>query len=247
MALTPAITNNYDYVELYLGKQDVIVTNDLGRDVDHLELVYLGGYFGEVREYDGIADSASGVVNLSRDRVIQTKQMEATDTFVAGQIVFFLPGGSSAAGLIRATPESGSIPVGRCTGFGGSGGAHTYVEFKYEPLIQYASSIIGQVVKSVETEITADATAGVLINIPVGAKIIDATVLCTATVGGGTMQLKTGAVTPAIISDAIACDTDEILSRAGQIKHSNRIVGVDGVKIFSAAAGDRGIVNTYYL
>jgi len=245
MTLTAVPANNFDYVEPCLDVFQVEVTNNLGRDVDELELVYLDGYFGEVRNFPLIADGEKGMINIKPYRVQQTKQMEATDTFVVGEEIYFLPGGSSAAGLLRATPEPGSIAIGKITAFGGTGGATTDVSF-----IAYLARTgipIGQGLKVVETAIVADASAGIVVNIPLGAKIIDATVLCTAAVALETMQVKTGAGTPAVITDAIDCITDEILARAGTIDDSTRVVGADGVKIFAASAAGRGIVHVYYI
>lgn len=245
MALTPVQANNFDYVEPYLNVFQVEVTNNLGRDVDELELVYLDGYFGEVRNFPSIADGESGMINIKPYRVQQTKQMKATDTFVVGATVYFLPGGSSAEGLLRATPEPGSIPVGGVTEFGGTGGATTHVSFM--AYLARTGIPIGQGLKAAETAIIADASAGIIVDIPLGAKIIDATVLCTTAVALETMQVKTGAGTPAVITDAIDCITDEILARAGTIDDSTRVVGADGVKIFAASAAGRGIVHVYYI
>ena len=106
---------NFNFEEAKLGQTQVIVNNDLGRAVDHLELVLLNAYFGEVREFDGIADSADGVINIDSDREIGTDQINTGDTFVVGDVVFFEPGGSSAAGTLRSTTGTGNAPVGVLT------------------------------------------------------------------------------------------------------------------------------------
>lgn len=106
---------NYNFEEAEVDVTQIEVENDLGRAVEHLELVYLGGYFGEVRAFDGIADGARGIININPNRLIGTTQIEITDTFVLDAALFFNPGGSVAAGELEDTTASGSIEVGIVT------------------------------------------------------------------------------------------------------------------------------------
>ncbi len=106
---------NFNFTETKVGAKQVLVTNDLSRTVDHLELVLLDAYFGEVREFEGIADSASGYINIDADREIATTQINTGDTFVVGNVIYFEPGGSSAAGELRAASGSGRAAVGIVT------------------------------------------------------------------------------------------------------------------------------------
>ena len=58
MAFTQADVNEHDFSEVTLSDKQPLVTNNLGRAVDPFVLVLLDGWFREVREYDGIADTA---------------------------------------------------------------------------------------------------------------------------------------------------------------------------------------------
>jgi hypothetical protein len=91
--------------------------------------------------------------------------------------------------------------------------------------------------------------AGIAADIPVGAEIFGATVVCTRANGSGSMQIKTGAGSPVDISDAIICATDKAVTYAGEIDDANavNIVGADGIKVFANAAADGGIVYIHYL
>ena len=138
MAFIIANENEYGFSEITEGGGgDVqpLITNSEGRTVLPFEIVLQGTfpfYCGEVREYNGIADSSQGRINIEHRRVIRTKQMEATDTFVVGAKVYFSPGGAGAAGLIidEASKSAGDIEYGVCEGFGGSAGAHTYIDVR---------------------------------------------------------------------------------------------------------------------
>lgn len=143
MAFTEAQVNTWDFSEVTEGGGGDIqpeITNGDTRDYDPFEIVLNGAapfYVGEVRDADGILASASGRVNIDSRRVIRTKQMEATDTFVVGAVVYFHPGGNSAAGVIvdLASKLAGDIEFGICEGFGGAATAHTYIDvrpFAYE-------------------------------------------------------------------------------------------------------------------
>lgn len=95
--------------------------------------------------------------------------------------------------------------------------------------------------------VTATAVAGLSVTIPEGAKILDVIVIATATNGSGSMTVKTGADTPSSITDAITCDTDKEVNRAGTIDDAYNVVTSDGVKVFSNGADDRGIVHILYM
>lgn len=129
---TPVPVNAYDFSELTLNDKQPLVSNGLGRAVLLAELVYLGGYFGDVTDQDGIADSADGRINIDSDRTIRTEQIEATDTFTVGSTLWFVSGGAGAAGTLEdADPGSGTrVAVGIITGEEGTGGAQTAVSFR---------------------------------------------------------------------------------------------------------------------
>ena len=105
---------NFNFEEAKVGQKQVVVNNTYGRTLDHLELVLLNGYFGEVREFDGIAAGADGVINIDSDREIATSQIGTSDTFVVGAILYFLPS-SSVAGKLRSASGTGRAAVGIVT------------------------------------------------------------------------------------------------------------------------------------
>lgn len=94
---------------------------------------------------------------------------------------------------------------------------------------------------------TVSGSAGVEADIPMGAEIIGVTVICKKSNVSGTMTVKTGADTPADITDAIACETDKAVDYAASIDDAYSIVGADGVKIFGNGAADYGDVYITYL
>ena len=237
---------NYDFQVREVGPE-VVVTNNLGRTALHKEIVYLGGVLGVVEEFGGIANGATGrITPLSADMEITTAQVDATDTFTAGNDIYFLSGGSGAAGTLVDTPTTATVPAGKVTAEFGNGGAQTAVVFR--PFNQGGEAAPGRYAKVVETAITADATAGVVVPLPLGAKIIDMWAIATATSGSGSVTLKTGAGSPATIATAIALATDQAVSRlAAGVDDTKLIVGADGIKLFTAGATDRGLVYIQYI
>jgi len=111
----------------------------------------------------------------------------------------------------------------------------------------WTQSNISAALRVSKTSITATAVAGIAVDIPVGAKIIDAHVVCTSSNGSGTMQVKTGATSPSAITDAMDCNTEGAIDRAATIDDAYNLVGADGVKIFSNGALDRGDVYIEYI
>ena len=90
---------------------------------------------------------------------------------------------------------------------------------------------------------------GIEADIPVGAEIIGATTVCFRTNGSGTMQVMTGAVVPVAITDAMVCATDKAVIYAAEIDDASSVnfVGSDGIKVFSNAWNDGGIVYIHYI
>jgi len=139
MAMTEVKNNAYDFSEATdgtgLGDMQVLATNTQGRDALPFEILMQSTapfYCGEIREADGIANSASGRVNIEHRRVIRTAQILTTATFADKVEVYFQPGGAGAAGQIvpLANKAAGSIKFGRVVAFGGSAGAHTWLEIR---------------------------------------------------------------------------------------------------------------------
>lgn len=90
-------------------------------------------------------------------------------------------------------------------------------------------------------------SGGVEVDIPTGARIIDAHVICTNTNGGGTMTIKTGATVPVTISDAMTCAVNDTIARASTIDWTYGVVGADGIKIFANSDDDSGDVYITYV
>ncbi|KKM25195.1 hypothetical protein LCGC14_1597470 [marine sediment metagenome] len=127
---TPVPVNDFDFSEVSVNDKTPLITNNLGRAVTVAELVYLGGYFGDVIEQDGIANSADGRINIDSDRIIRTEQIEVTDTFTVGNTIWFVSGGAGAAGTLEDTNTGTDYAAGIITAEGGTGGAQTFVEFR---------------------------------------------------------------------------------------------------------------------
>ena len=125
---------NYNFEEAVVSNKQVTVTNNLGRAVEHLELVLLNGYFGEVRDFDGIADSAIGHINIDSDREIGTTQIDTGDTFNVGDPIYFEPGGSTVAGKLRAASATGNAAVGIITK------VNAGVAITFKPFVQRTSA-----------------------------------------------------------------------------------------------------------
>ena len=162
---TPVPVNLFDFSEVSVNDKQPLITNNLGRDVTIAELVYLGGYFGDVVDQDGIANAADGRINIDSDRIIRTEQMEATDTFTVGSTLWFVAGGSGAAGVLEDANTGTDYAAGIITGSGGTGGAQTYVEFR--PFAQRldAADVSAQVIIN---------TAGIATNVTdIGTNVTD--------------------------------------------------------------------------
>ena len=162
---TPVPVNLFNFSMPKENDKHPLITNNLGRDTTIAELVYLGGYFGDVVEQDGIANTETGRINIDSNRIIRTEQMLATETFVVGATLWFVAGGSGAAGDLQDSNTGTDYAAGIITGFGGSAGAHTYVEFR--PFAQRldAADVSAQVIIN---------TAGIATNVTdIGTNVTD--------------------------------------------------------------------------
>lgn len=129
MAMTEAKVN-FNFEESTVDAKQVLVTNDLGFDVSHLELVLINGYFGEVKEFDGIANGATGYINIDSDRTIGTTQIDTGDTFVVDSPVYF----HVANKVLEATSAAGNVAVGICTKINNG------VSVEFRPFVQRTSA-----------------------------------------------------------------------------------------------------------
>ena len=245
MAFTQADVNEYNFSEVKSNDKQVLVTNNLGRTALQYELVYLGGYFGEVLEYGGIANGATGYINIDCDRIIRTQQIEATDTFTVGNPLYFAPGGSSAAGKLVDASAASSIKVGIITGEEGTGGAQTAVEFR--PVLDKKAGSNG--VKSLVYKVASSAATALPIpGLHEGDEIVGVAVICTASNTSGTLVIEDGAGND--ITDGIACATDTNVDYAATINDAYSTLPATGAAVISVggtAANTRGIVIIDYI
>jgi len=229
MAFTQAAVNDYNFSEVTESDKQITVTNSLGRTAKYAELVNLGGYFGEVREFAGIANGATGRINVNSERTIRTQQVEATTTFTVGSKVYFLSGGSSAAGKLYGVETLNAVPVGVCTAEGGSGGAQTYVEFR--PYAQ--NNLDAKEVKQLVYEVTTGAAAIVVPTLKQGDEIVDVMVIATGASTNGTIKITDGT---SDITNAMTCAVDKTIARAGTIDDAKSVLPAAGATI--VCAGD---------
>jgi len=227
------VSANYGFLEKFVNEKQVLVTNGLGRDIEHLEIVALDGFIGECREFDGIVDGADGLINIADERIIGTSQINTSDTFVVGGVVYFLSGGSSAAGELRAGYVAGAVPVGIC--YAESSGSYVW----FRPFKQNVGG--SEAVKTTVVVIDASIASGselAVPEIPVGAKILDMVVHAHATSSAATMTLEQANGDDITV---VACATDNAVARATSITEANSVVGADGVQLLGSAAEVRGI------
>lgn len=247
MSMTP-YDYNYDFQIREDGAQHV-VTNNLGRTALFGELVYLGGYFGQVAEFGGIANAATGRIQLLDPSVeVSTAQVEATDTFTVGNDLFFLPGGSGAAGTLVDTAVATAVKIGKITAEFGTGGAQTAVKFR--PLNQPAMADAvgaGLAVKAARVIIDAAtdySTTGKATGIPVGSIILDVFAVATATHTNGTAQVVVGSTA---LHTALVMAADKVLTRMAAAVEHTKLVTDAAVTVKTAAIGDAGIVTILYI
>lgn len=259
MSMTEVKSNTYEYSRKKLSADQVYVTNNLGRAVVYGEFVVLGGYFGFVEEQGGIANGASGYISIMPYEV-RSEQVEATDTFTVGNVLYFEPGGSSAAGTFVDTATGTTTAVGIISGEEGTGGAQTAVMFV--PYLQKvnnsgldtrltaaeaAIAVEQAEPKTVVFKVTADATSGLTITgLAIGDEIIGAHVICTATNASGTLKITDGTHD---VTDGMACSTDTAVDYAATIDdaYSTLTALPKVVSVGGTTASTRGILVVTYI
>ena len=260
--MTDVDVNAYNFTEIKDNDTQPLVTNNLGRDVVMGEFVSLGGYFGEVVEQDGIANGETGRIEVKADREVRSEQVEATDTFTAGNTLYFEPGGSGAAGTLVDTATGTTVAIGIITGEEGTGGAQTAVSWR--PFLQKvdnsgldtrltdaeaAIAVEQAEPKTLVVKVTADASTAVSITgLSEGDEIIGASVICTAANASGTLKIQDGADND--ITDGIACATDKAVDYAASIDDAYSTLPATGAQVISVggtAANTRGILVITYI
>lgn len=238
---------NYDYnydLQIREDGGQVVVTNNLGRTALFGELVYLGGFFGYVAEFANIANAATGRIQLLDDsQLVSTAQVLTTDAFVAGSKIYFTPGGSSAAGNLVSAPAANSILAGKCEGFFGSAGALTGATFR--PAGQFSTASKAIKVERVVIDATTDySTTGKSTAIPFGSTILDVLTIATATHTNGTAQVLMGG---SAVHTALVMSTDQAVTRMAAAVDDTKLTVTGAVTVKTAAIGDAGIVEIFYL
>lgn len=227
MAMTEAKIN-YNFHENFINVDLILITNSSGAAYVHLQLVYENGYFGEVREFDGIANGATGYINIYSKRRITTTQIDTGDTFVLYDPLYFNP----TTAKLEVDYALGSVLAGTVTKINNG----VSVEF-----MPYKQNNIPESVEMSTYDIDADASGSIDITglVPLGSTILDVFVEATATNASGTLQLReeTG---DAAITDAIICAVDNVVTRVTTLSIST--VGANGLEIVANGAADRGLM-----
>jgi hypothetical protein len=255
--------NAYNFSEK-TGDLQPYITNSLGRTVLFAEFIYQNGFFGNVTDQDGIENGSSGYIDINAERIVTTQQIEATDTFTVGNTLWFVSGGSGAAGkFVDADPGSGTrLAVGIITAKEGTAGAQTSVSFR--PFVQRldAADVSAQVSvlqaemlveqaepKTIVQKITADASAGIAVTgLSEGDEVIGMSVICTTANASGTLVLEDGAGDD--ITDGVACAVDGAVDYAASIDDAKSTIPASGAKLISVggtAANTRGIAVINYI
>jgi len=113
MAFTEKVRGTYGFHEQTLSDRTFLVKNETGRTVLQHELVIINGVFGNVLEHKGIANGASGLVNINNDRTIKTAQLHAgTANFTVGGTVYAIAGDTTNPVMLTHSSE-GNTAVGR--------------------------------------------------------------------------------------------------------------------------------------
>jgi len=256
MADTVVELNN-NFAEREKGSSFRLVTNNLGRTVAYKELVYLGGFFGSVEELNGIANGASGYIDIAADREISTNQVATGATFTAGNTLLFESGGSSAEGTLTSIASATAIPVGKITGEFGTGAAQTGVKFipfaqnlgiTTDQLVDAQAETLVVKTKTIKIVCAADSaytTTPLVLPIPVGSTIKDITAICSGAVSGGTAVVKNG--TTAICTPLVMAVEKTINRMSAAVEHTKLLVAADAITFTTHADGDLGIVFVDYI
>lgn len=104
--------NDYNFTEKekFGNAVAVSVTNSSTRTLEYGETVFISGWIGNVMDTDGIAASASGLIDVNPNRNVSMNQVDAADTFAVGKNpIYFLPQTNSAAGEWKDTDASGLV------------------------------------------------------------------------------------------------------------------------------------------
>lgn len=106
--------NAYNFTEKKQFGEPVAVevTNNTTRTVLFGETVFFDGWIGNVMEQDGIAAGASGKIDVNPNRHVSMNQVDAADTFAAGDNpIYFLPQTNSDPGEWKDTGAAGLVTV----------------------------------------------------------------------------------------------------------------------------------------
>ena len=235
---------NYDLKFPEVGGQ-VTVTNNLGRAALFGEFVNLGGFFGYVADFAGIANAAAGRIALIDENVsVSTAQIEVTNTLAVGDDLFFVGGGSSAAGKFTNVNAAGAIYVGKVVAEQGAGGAQTAVQFRPCPVLAATGSGGVKVARVIIDAATDYSTTGKAANIPLGSTILDVVAVATATASGGTAQVMNGA---SAVHTALVMATDQAVTRMAAGVDDTKLAVAAAITVKTHAIGDAGIVTIYYI
>lgn len=112
MAFTEKVRGTYGFHEQTLSDRTLLVKNTTTRTLVQNEIVVVGGVFGNVLEHKGIAEGASGLININNDRTIKTEQLANGAAFEVGGTVYAVAGtDTDPVGLTNT--QGTNTPVGR--------------------------------------------------------------------------------------------------------------------------------------
>ena len=118
------------FYEQKLAVTQVTITNTSGTAYAQGDFVLEQGYFGNVVDKDGIANAATGTIDINSERVVETDQTTAGDTFAVSSdetpsVVYF----DRTAAELTDTNAAGVEPVGTIV-VGGAADANDVIRFK---------------------------------------------------------------------------------------------------------------------
>lgn len=110
----------YGFAERKLSYTHRNVLNTSSRRVLYGEFVFLGGFIGNVSDYDGIASQMRGNINICENRLLVTSQIAGGEEFETDGIVYFVPQTDTESGYFisaeNAADNQEAKPAGIITG-----------------------------------------------------------------------------------------------------------------------------------
>ena len=97
----------------------------------------------------------------------------------------------------------------------------------------------------IDANVAFDTGNAIPVTLPLGAKITRVSVICSATFGGGTFELKV--IGGNAVTDAVVCAALDNFAEAGLVVVAERVVTSSGMELLSNNTAVRGIIQVYYI